>query len=62
MITVKKNKHQQPETFKEMFIMKIHKYIFADGYFCYICGKLDRIELKHEIIKHGKVISMTVEG
>ena len=42
--------------------MKIHKYIFADGYFCYICGKLDRIELKHEIIKHGKIISMTVEG
>jgi hypothetical protein len=60
MSTVKRNK--QLETFKEMLIMKTYKYIFADGYFCYTCGKMDRIELKHEIIRHGKVISMTVES
>lgn len=42
--------------------MKTYKYIFADGYFCYTCGKMDRIELKHETVRHGKVISMTVES
>ena len=41
--------------------MTVYKYVFEDGYFCYTCGKLSRIELKHEIVKHGEVISMTVE-
>lgn len=40
--------------------MKTYKYIFADGYFCYTSGKFDRLSLKHEILKHGKVISMTI--
>ena len=40
--------------------MTTYKYTFADGYFCYTAGKLDRTSLKHEVIKHGKVISVEI--
>lgn len=40
--------------------MTNYKYIFEDGYFCYTCGRLSRIDLKHETDNHGKVVSITV--
>jgi hypothetical protein len=46
---------------KGAILMTVYKYVFEDGYFCYTYGKLSRIDLKHEIAEHGKVISMTVE-
>lgn len=32
------------------------KFVFADGYVCFVRG-FSALELKHEIRKHGKVIS-----
>lgn len=37
---------------------KYFKFQFADGHII-ICAGMDRIELKHETIKHGKLISKT---
>lgn len=39
--------------------MMTYKYVFADGYFCYTCGKFSRIDLHNEIKVHGEVISVT---
>ena len=33
-----------------------YKFTFEDGYTCYAKG-FDKVELKHETIKHGKLIS-----
>lgn len=38
---------------------KYFKFKFADGYVT-ICAGMDRIELKYETIKHGKLISKTL--
>jgi hypothetical protein len=40
--------------------MKNYQYIFEDGYFCYSCGRLSRIDLHNEEVKHGKVISIVI--
>ena len=40
--------------------MKNYEYTFADGYYCYTVGKMTRLELSHEVVKHGKVISMKI--
>lgn len=37
---------------------KYFKFTFADGHII-ICAGMDRIELKNETIKHGKLISKT---
>ena len=34
----------------------MYKFTFADGYVCFVKG-LSSLELKHEIRKHGKLIS-----
>lgn len=39
--------------------MKMYKFTFADGYYCYVCG-MSKQELKAEIKKHGKLISKTL--
>jgi hypothetical protein len=53
MIIVKEN---------ELFNMtKVYRFTFADGYFC-ICRGMDRVEMSHEVAKHGKLISKTLEG
>lgn len=31
-------------------------FTFADGYYCY-CKGFSRVELSHEIARHGKLIS-----
>lgn len=36
--------------------MKFYWFIFADGYRT-CCRGLDRVELKHEVLKHGKLMS-----
>lgn len=36
-------------------------YQFEDGYFCYTAGRLNQIELSHEIKKHGKLVKMEVQ-
>ena len=40
--------------------MKTYFYAFADGYFCYTAGKMDRTELKWETTRHGKLIVMKI--
>ncbi len=40
--------------------MKTYFYAFADGYFCYTKGKMDKTELKWETTKHGKLVTMKV--
>lgn len=32
-----------------------YKFTFADGYIAYARG-FDRVEMKHEVLKHGKLI------
>ena len=34
---------------------KFYKYIFSDGYFCYVLG-MSKNELKIEESKHGKLV------
>lgn len=36
-----------------------YKFEFADGYYCFTKG-LDRIEMSHMVVKHGKLISKTL--
>ena len=36
-------------------------YQFEDGYWCCTVGKLSKVELSHEIQKHGKMIKMEVK-
>lgn len=35
------------------------RYEFADGYLCYVRGKLNARERKREIAEHGKIVSET---
>lgn len=39
--------------------MKFYRYTFADGYYCF-CGKMTKIELQHEELKHGKLVEKTL--
>lgn len=34
----------------------IYCFTFADGYYCF-CNGMSKVELSHEIRKHGKLIS-----
>lgn len=36
--------------------MKFYWFTFADGYKT-CCRGFDRVELKHEVLKHGKLVS-----
>lgn len=38
--------------------MKTHIYTFADGYVCYIVGKMSKEDLHWTELKHGKCISI----
>lgn len=38
---------------------KITRFEFKDGYICYTTG-YSALELKHEVLKHGQVISKKV--
>ena len=38
--------------------MKYYYYEFADGYYCYYCGKPSRVDLAAEIKKHGKILNI----
>lgn len=42
--------------------MKIYKYTFTDGYVCWTCGKMDKLSLSHEVRKHGRLLSMVLDG
>lgn len=41
--------------------MKTYKYTFADGYTCWTCGKLSKIDLANEKRAHGNLVSMVVD-
>lgn len=41
--------------------MKTYKYTFADGYTCWTCGKMSKIDLAHEKRAHGNLISMVMD-
>jgi hypothetical protein len=60
VIYYNQGKRKTPKTKKEVDFMTNYEYIFADGYYCYTVGKMTRLELSHEVVKHGKVISMKI--
>ena len=60
MIYYNQGKRKTPKIKKEVDFMKNYEYTFADGYYCYTVGKMTRLELSHEVVKHGKVISMKI--
>ena len=40
--------------------MRTFYYEFADGYVCFVCGRMSRSELAWEIHQHGKIITEKV--
>ena len=38
--------------------MKTYYYEFADGYYCYYCGKPSIVDIRAEERKHGKVVKI----
>jgi len=34
-------------------------YVFADGYCCWVAGKLSACDLRNEVKAHGAVVRMT---
>lgn len=41
--------------------MRTYKYTFSDGYVCWTVGKLSKIDLHHEVLAHGKLVSMVAD-